>query len=248
MTYAPTMLAALALIAAPLGVLQEAPTPDDDPVLAAAARAALAPITEEMKDVRFLRARFVQEQESLLLDEPIVTKGALLLRAKPATLVLDVEGERPVRIRSDAKSHLVHRIAAKRAERWVFEENQIATALLACLGADVDALEKAFRARAVESLPADAEAELPARTLVRLAPRDERVASVVAELELVVDPKAKVVLEIRHSNPDGELVRLRLSKVELDPKTWKAPNEAFTDELPKGTDVRTRRVPARKAR
>jgi len=236
------MLTALALAS----IAAQASPPQDKDETLEAARAALAPIAEELEDMEFLRAGFVQEQESLLLDEPIVSKGALLLRAEPATLVLEVEGDRPVRIRSDARSHLVHRVREKRAERFVFEENRVASALLACIGADLEALEESFEPRAVRALEADEEADLPARIEVELEPRDERVARVIADLVLVVDPEEKVVLEIRHANPDGERVRLRMKDVEVDPEDWDDPERAFRDELPEGTEVTTRRVPAPK--
>lgn len=216
--------------------------------ISAEARAALAPVAEAMEDVEYLRGTFVQRQESLLLDEPIVSEGRILLRTEPATLVLELDGDAPTRIRSDRTTHTIHRPRTKRAERYVFERNIVADAMLACLGADAEALEKTFVARSVDVLPADPKTKTPERTRVVLAPRDERVARVVARLELTIDPKAKAVLSVRHENPDGERVTLELSKVELDPKEWKDPDAAFTDALPEGTDVRTRRVPAPKSK
>lgn len=226
--------------------------PEKNAALSKAAREALSPVTEAMEDVEHLRADFVQSQSSLLLDEPIVTEGKLLLRADPGTLVLEIEGEHPVRVRSDETSHQIHYVDQERAERYVFEENRVAAALLACVGADFDALEKSFRVTAVDRLDErrakrDENGEpvgedLPERIRVSLRPTDEAVAEAIRDLELTVDAETKRVFSIRHTNEDGEEVVLRLQGVELDPKDWKDREDDFSKDLPKGTSVKTRRL------
>ena len=232
------------------GLLAQGDDEEKQRALSKAAREALSPITEAMEDVEHLRADFVQFQSSLLLDEPIVSEGRLLLRANPGTLVLAIDGDHPVRVRSDATSHQIHYVEEKRAERYVFERNRVAAALLACVGADMDALEKAFRVMAVDRLaakkaPKDEEGapegeDLPRRIRISLKPTDEAVAKAIQNLELTVNAETKRVFSIRHTNEDGEEVILRLRDVELDPKDWKERDEAFSRDLPAGTKVKTR--------
>lgn len=203
-----------------------------------AARDALAPVSKRMEQVRHLRARFDQEQESLLLAEPIVSSGRLFLRTDPATVVLLVEGDEPVKIRSDARSHLVYHVSRKRAERFLFERNELAGALLACLSGDMETLERAFDVRACR-----ASNEGPSeRVHIVLAPREERLREQLRQLEVLVDPVQATVTRVGYENADGERVTLSLGDVELDPDDWSDPRATFSALLPPDVEVTERRV------
>lgn len=240
---APLALLPLVFVAAPSG--QEAKD-DAAKVLAAQVREALAPVAKEMKDVEFVRARFTQAQTLVLLEDPIETEGTLLLRTDPATLVMEIEGERPTRIRSDATTHTVHSVAERRAERWVFERNVIAASMLACLGADEEALSKAFVPASVTELKADPKTKRPRQVAIALRPKGEQVRRVIEELTITIDPKTRRVVRVAYETPDGDRTSIALSEVELDPEDWKDPAASFSPDLPKGTKLRTRRVPAPK--
>lgn len=202
-------------------------------------RAVLAQVARHVAGARYLRGRFEQRQESLLLDEPIVTRGRLFARREPGTVLLEVEGEHPTQVRSDATSHRVWHKDSARAERWVFERNEVATALLACLGADLEKLERVFAVTGAAREPAGS----GTRVAVRLEPTDARVAATIAGLELVVDDER--VVELRYADAGGDRVVLALSALEVDPPDWEDPDRLFDAPLPEGVELRTQRVPAR---
>jgi hypothetical protein len=209
----------------------------------AAARAELTRVAEGFAEVRELRARYVQHQESLLLEEPLVSRGTLHLRADPGCLVLELSEPRPVQIRSDATSHLVYHPELKRAERFLFESNHAARALLACFSADLAQVESLFEiAGYVASEPA-AEGEPPLGRL-RLLPRNEEVRAVLTSLELELDLARHLPASLVQRNPEGEELRLSLSQIVLNPE--RAPGEVpiFDRPLPADVTVVERRVPS----
>jgi hypothetical protein len=225
-------LAAL-VAAAPSVHLDE--TPEDAQT---AARATLTRVAKGLEGVRELRANYRQEQHSLLLDEPLVSRGRLHLRADPGCIVLELEKPRRVRIRSDAKSHLVYHPDRKRAERFLFESNEVARALLACFTADLARVEELFRISDYRELPEKR------RAIIELDPRREAVRAVVARLTLELDLESGLPVRIVQVSPEGEELRLERSDVERDPERPPDETPIFDLPLPEDVEVIERRVPA----
>ena len=226
-------LAAAALSALPARppLLQDPPAPREalSEAELGTAREALERLAEGMEEVRELRAAYTQVQESLLLEEPLVSSGTLHVRKDPGCLVLEVEQPRPLLVRSDARTHLVYHPERKRAERFVFESNELTRSLLACFTGDARRVEQVFVFTGVETTAPDV-------VRLDLSPRGEALREHVTRLSLSIDVARRVPLSIVQVNPEGEELTLELSKVTLDPE--RDPDEVPIYDRPLPADVK----------
>ncbi len=197
-----------------------------------AARAVVESLGKRLEKVERIRADYEQRQTSLLLDEPLISRGRLHLRAEPGCLVLELSEPRAVVIRSDATSHQIYHPDLKRAERYLFESNETAKALLACFTGSVSRIEEAFVFVAIESTDAT--------TTIDVRPRDERIRAFLARLRLTVRKSDAALVGVSYENRDGEEVSMRLSAIEFDPEV--APPDVFDRPLPKDVRVIVHRV------
>jgi hypothetical protein len=214
------VLVLIALSFAPLRAQESAPD-------LTAARTAIERLAKTMEKVERIRAHYVQYQESLLLAEPLVSKGTLHLRAEPACLLLELAEPRPVIVRSDPKSHQMYWPTEKLAERWLFRSNELARALLRCFSADIRAVEEIFEIRAFT--PGEKTSEL------LLVPRDDKLRRYLATLSLTLSNETGNLVGITHQNAEGERVRFELSELDLAPDPT-VENALFDRPLP--SDVR----------
>jgi outer membrane lipoprotein-sorting protein len=227
--------AALLVAALPLWAVQDAPAQQGE--MQSAAQATLERIAKGLEDVRELRAEYTQEQASLLLDEPLVSNGILHLRAEPGCIVLEVEKPRAVLIRSDAKTHLVYHPATKRAERFLFESNELAKALLACFTADLGRIESLFR---ITDYSEDPTTKL---AVLSLHPLREEVRAAVRSLTLEFDLAAGLPTRIVQVSAEGEELRLSLRNIVRNPERPPGETPIFDRPLPKDVEVSERRIP-----
>ena len=216
-------------------VLPLAAAGDDAPEAGphAAARAAIERMAAGLEGVRILRGDYVQTQESLLLAEPIVSKGRLHIRREPGCLLLEIAEPRRVRIRSDATTHQIHHPDLGRAERWVFESNEATKALLQCFSSDARRLEQTFAIRASKSTEEAIE--------IAMEPRNEDVGRLLTELRLTIRTADARLVLVAHSNPEGEEVRIDVLTLELDPEL-DDPAALFDAPLPDGCRLMVHRV------
>lgn len=227
-----------------LGTAQDqAQTAKPDKASLARARKAFAAVSERLDKVVELHAGYVQEQESLLLAEPLVSKGEFHLRLDPGCLVLQLTEPSPAVIRSDAKSHRVYDPAAKRAEVFLFEENRLTKALIACFQADLKQVESIFRIASYGESEVKREGKQAQRlATVELIPRTDELTSVMRSLTLVIDLGQRLPVRVTQINREGEAVAFALTA----PKLLEEPAEdsavLFGQELPPGTRVVERRV------
>jgi hypothetical protein len=201
-----------------------------------AARATLGRIAEGLEGVRELRADYTQEQDSLLLAEPLVSSGRLHLRADPGCIVLELEKPRLAWIRSDAKTHQIYHPDRKRAERFLFESNELARALLACFSADLARIEELFQ---ITDFSADPD---HARALVHLTPRRGEVRAAVAALTLEFDLATGLPVRIVQVGAEGEELRLRLRNTVRDPQRPPGEVPVFDRPLPADVELIERRI------
>lgn len=226
-----------ALVVAALFFAQDpAPLEGDELRLA---RATVAAVAKELEEVALLHGRYEQKQESLLLAEPIVTKGRFHVRMEPRCLVLEVREPRRALVRSDATSHQVYDPAKKRAERYVFESNELAKALIACMAGDAEQLERSFVFVGAE--PGDESVRLT------LVPRDKRVRTVLRELRLDVRSRDHALAALAYTNAEGETVSLAFTDVVRDPED-DPDADVFDRPLPDDVELIVRRIELDEAR
>ncbi len=233
------------------GALVRPQAPAQDPVQTAKldedslarARQAFAGVSKRLEKIVELHAGYVQEQESLLLAEPLVSKGAFHLRLDPGCLVLRLTEPSPAVIRSDAKSHRVYDPAAKRAEVFLFKENRLTKALIACFRADLERVEAIFRIASYAASEVKREGQEAQRlATVKLIPKTEELTSVMRSLTLAIDLDERLPVRVTQINREGEAVAFSLT----NPKLLEEPAEnsavLFGQALPTDTHVVERRV------
>lgn len=237
-----SFLLALVALAAPQDPPVETPveTPEQEPEEApldeaelAAARKLIARASKALEGVLRVDAAFVQTQHSILLDEPLVSNGKLYLRAEPACLVLEFSDPRPVQLRSDATSHRVWERDKRRAERYDFEANDLAVALISIFTADIGKVEEHFRL--VELAPGEQ------LTVLGMVPRAEELAAVLGGLELTVRNADAQVVAASYTNADGEATRLALDEIVHHEKGDDL-DAVFDAPLPKGVRLEVHRI------
>lgn len=233
-----TALAALAPLALRPDAAQDPPAASAQQ--RAAAQATLERIAKGFEDVRELRAEYTQEQDSLLLEEPLVSSGRLHLRADPGCIVLELDAPRRTLIRSDERTHLVYHPERKRAERFLFESNPLARALLACFSADLGRIEALFL---VTGYSEDA---AKGRAILQLSPRREEVRAALRSLTLELDLELGLPVRIVQVNAEGEELRLSLGAIVRNPERPPGEVPIFDRPLPADVQVLERRVPAPK--
>lgn len=206
------------------------------------ARALLLRVAEELEGVEQLHGEFVQEQHTLLLDEAIRSEGRLHLRAKPGCLLMELQKPRQVEIRSDAKTHQVYHPAQKKAERYLFESNELAKSLLSILTADLGKIEEGLEVRAFTGGEE--------QSTIELRPKDPKRRKVVETLSLTVDTKGASLKSVSFSNSDGERTVLSLSKLRKvdgasSAEDRKLESAVFDRPLPEDVKVIVHRVPTK---
>ncbi len=213
-------------------VPQDGATKPTSSITAQEGQAVLLALGSAAKGVGVLTADYVQTQESVLFEKPLVASGKLYLRIEPLTLTMCVDKPEALWIRTDRTSHQVWYRARNRAERFLYKENPLADAMLQCIGGDSKGLETNFDVLEVKREPAG--------DRVVLVPKTEALRKVIARLELRTTwVDQRLVLEsILHSNKDGERTLLELRNCARDPKL-EAQDALFTEKLPDEVELLT---------
>lgn len=225
---------ALSLILILAAAQKAEPEAAQDAAALAEGRALLAELAASSVKTKILAAEFVQTQSSLLFEEPVISRGKMFLRAEPGTLVMRAEQPEAIWMRSDATSHQVWHRGKARAERFLFRENEMATALLRCLGAGVETLEKSFRIL-------DAQRTEQGGKIV-LEPLEERLRTAMVRLELrtVKDETGVWLAGVFYENPEKETTLIEFSALARNPELKaKELEEIFSAALPAEVKVLT---------
>lgn len=217
-------------------VPQDRPVESLDREQLAAARAVVERLAKKLEKVKYERAEYEQRRTSLLLAKPLTSSGRIHIRRKPACIVFEVLEPRPIVIRSDSTSHQIYYPEGKRAERYIFESNELARALFACFTADIAEIEKTFSIASFE--------QRDGLSILGFRPRDKKVHATLTSLLLTVRDENAVVCGVTYVNSDAESVSLVLEKIELDPKNVKGP-DIFDPKLPEGVRLSVQRVKPR---
>lgn len=204
------------------------------------ARAVVARMSAKLKGVERLHADFVQEQHTLLMEEPLISRGRLSLRAEPGCLLLELNEPKHVLVRSDATSHQVHYPTQKKAERYLFESNDLAKTLLSVLTVDVGAMEKAFLFTGLKVTEE--------QRVLELCLRDTKKRQLLSRLWITVDHKTSTLSGVSYVNADGEKTALRFTKLryvtaESSPEERTRERDVFDRPLPKGTRLTVHAIP-----
>lgn len=204
------------------------------------ARALVQRVAKALEGTEEMHGDFVQEQHTLLLDEPLISEGRLHLRSKPGCLVLDLEKPKRVLVRSDERSHQVYYPAEKKAERYLFESNELAKSLLALLSSDITKIESGFD---ITGFEANETLEV-----IELRPSDVEKRKLVDKLRLSVSKTKSSLREVSFVNADGERTVLRLSKLEMikadsPPQEREREGHVFDAPLPKDVRLVVHNVP-----
>ncbi|MEQ8766243.1 MAG: outer membrane lipoprotein carrier protein LolA [Planctomycetota bacterium] len=191
------------------------------------AKALLDAWAKKQEAVTQLGARFEQEVETPLLLEPLKSEGRLYYRRDPGCLVFALEKPNRSVVRFDAKSYQVHRPAEQRAERFLFQEGDLAGALVKVFGPSVRTLDSAFAVSGFERSSGDVRIEL--------TPRREDLKAFLARLSVTFRESPLELRTIAYRNAEGDQVSIRLEDIDRKAEIEK---EVFSKELPEGTELK----------
>lgn len=188
-----------------------------------------------------LRASYVQERTSLLVTKPLVSNGRLFFQAEPSCIVFRVEKPRLVTVRLDTKVYEVHRPTRKRLERYHLPSTRLPQALFQALSPRIREIERDFR---ITRVTVDGKGEKRVHR-IELIPRDAAARQYLDRFRVSVRTSDAALTEVRYRDPQGDLVTLRLTDIELDPKL---PKGTFTIDAPSGTKTIEHRPKPKKPR
>lgn len=190
------------------------------------AAAALEKLAARLRDVKTLKARFVQERKTALTPEPLVSTGTLHYRREPARLVLRMGEPRKAEIHMDGSTYQVYRPAEQRLERIDFAGEAPSRRLLMIFNPRPEEIRKLFAIR-------DSAAG-PGEIGIRLEPLDAKLKRSLAEVTLGVTAGESGLRRFSWKDAEGDTVEFRLEEVVLDGETDPG---AFELKVAEGTRV-----------
>ncbi len=159
-----------------------------------------------------LTASFVQEKQSPLLRDPLVTRGTL--KARSAAMLWDTAGPSPTRMSVDAD-----RLRILYVEQNVLEEYPVRGNVAAMTASPLPRLAALRESFAIEAdhgdgLPAPGGA---ADTLaLRLTPANDEMREHVDTVRVLLDAARGVVLVFEITDPDGEVTTMRFGDIQTN--------------------------------
>lgn len=213
------MLQALTLVASALA--QTGPTVD--PAVIARADKLLEAHAEQSRKVQVLVANYVQRRTTELSREPLISRGEFLFVREPACVVFRATTPRVSIVRLRAAIYEVYRPQRKQLERFHLEGPELAEALFAAIGGDLEVLRRNF---AIQDCVEDR-----GRASIRLAPRAALVQQRLRQLIVTVRNTDGVLCAVAYRDSAGDLVEIELQEPRQNPK------DAPSAELEVGKDT-----------
>ena len=215
------MLQALTLVASSLA--QTGPTVD--PAVIARAEKLLESHAEHSRKVQVLVSTYVQRRTTELSKEPLISRGEFLFVREPACVVFRAKTPRVSIVRLRATIYEVYRPQRRQLERFHLEGPELAEALFAAIGGDLEVLRRNF---AVQDCVED---RVAGRASIRLAPRTALVQQRLRQLVITVRNTDGVLCAVGYRDGAGDLVEIELQEPRQNPP------DAPSAELEVGKDT-----------
>jgi hypothetical protein len=199
--------------------------PDVDPAVIARAGKLLESHAEKSKKVQVLVSTYVQRRTTELSKEPLVSRGEFLFVREPACVVFRATTPRVSVVRLRGATYEVYRPQRKQLERFHLEGPELAEALFAAIGGDLEVLRRNF---AIQDCVED---PVAGRTSIRLAPRTALVKDRLRQLIITVRSTDGVLCAVAYRDGAGDLVGIELQDPRQNPK------DAPSAELEVGKDT-----------
>jgi len=236
---APRMKRVAGSIALAFGLVASSPAqtvPAVDAAVIARADKLLESHAEQSKKVRVLVASYVQRRTTELSKDPLVSRGEFLFVREPACVVFRATTPRVSVVRLQGRTYEVYRPLRKQLERFHLEGPELAEALFAAIGGDLEVLRRNF---AIQECVEDPGA---GRTSIRLAPRTALVQERLRQLIITVRSKDGILCAVAYRDGAGDLVEIELQEPRPNPPD--PPSAAF--EIPKDTTIVEHAPPPKK--
>lgn len=174
-------------------------------------RTRLVAIDERAAKIEAIRADFVQEKQSPLLADPVITRGTIA--AMGANVLWTAKEPEP------AQTHIGPAQLQIFYPRQNVVEQYTLTAETSALSASplprLEALEKSFEIAADAGEGLDVKA---GQVALRLTPTKPELSKYVDYVRVLLDEERSVVLAFEMTDPDGETTLTRFENVQVNPK------------------------------
>ncbi|MEM7261584.1 MAG: outer membrane lipoprotein carrier protein LolA, partial [Planctomycetota bacterium] len=151
------------------------------------AKKALEKLADRHASAKTLRGNFEQQIHTPLAKKPLRSTGTLFFRRDPACAVFVIDKPRRSIVRFDDTSYRVHRPEEKKAETFLFGDDDLAGSFVRVFAPSKGEMEKVFAIiRTEEFAPSDS--NLPKLLEVTLAPKQKKLQAHFTQLALTVDP------------------------------------------------------------
>jgi outer membrane lipoprotein carrier protein len=176
----------------------------------------LADLLEELDkrtaQIEDLTARFTQEKHSILLREPLVSKGRVSVRKDKVKW----ETRAPhasVLLVSDRSARLFDPQAGR------VEVYPLSAGLAAIIGSPMPRFDRLRESFLIERLPSDSESK---EIVLRLSPRDKKLAEHIRSITVRIDPEIPAATALEMVDAEGDRTVITFSRIKL--------NQALDDE------------------
>jgi 2-polyprenyl-6-methoxyphenol hydroxylase-like FAD-dependent oxidoreductase len=190
----------------------------------------------QSRKVQVLVADYVQRRTTELSKEPLVSRGEFLFVREPACVVFRATTPRVSVVRLQETIYEVYRPQKKQLERFHLEGPELAEALFAAIGGDLEVLRRNF---AIQDCVED---PVAGRVSIRLAPRTALVKERLAQLIITVRSKDGILCAVAYRDSAGDLVEIELQEPRPNPPD--APSASF--DVPKDTTIVEHAAPKKK--
>lgn len=180
------------------------------PALAAELPAAARTAWEELARPRTLRARFTQEQRLSVLRDPLISTGTLVIQ-RPDRLAWRTLTPAPSTFLMTGSVVTSSWPELGLKETVDLGKNSDAMGLVQAMtvwmSGDLDAVARDY-AVAFRAGPPD---------VATLTPTNPRIAAMISRIELTLTGAPRRVSAVQITQPDGDVVKIRLESIEVDP-------------------------------
>jgi hypothetical protein len=208
-----------------------------DPAVIARADKLLETHAAQSKKVQVLVANYVQRRTTELSKEPLQSRGEFLFVREPACVVFRAATPRVSVVRLQGTIYEVYRPQKKQLERFHLDGPELAEALFAAIGGDLEVLRRNF---AIQDCVED---PVAGRASIRLSPRTALVKERLAQLIITVRSKDGILCAVAYRDSAGDLVEIELQEPRPNPPD--APSASF--DVPKDTTIVEHEPPKKKS-
>lgn len=163
-------------------------------------------LDERAAQIKDLTARFIQEKHSILLRDPLVSKGRVWVLDD--NVKWETKEPRYSLLLVSSRAAKLYDPESKRLEVY-----PLSSGLAAIIGTPLPRFLRLKESFSIERAEPGKESE---QVVLTLTPLNEELAEHIESITVWIDPKIPAATALEMVDPDGERTRITFSKIELD--------------------------------